>query len=131
MWDKTIGIYHGQEYEASEKEDGTITLISDDKTDEKHGFFLYKGKRYIKRIKRNELDALFRRRFKAIYKGYQCFILQEEGDKLLIEIDNIIMDEFNKLRMDRATSHASAAKWIPKSEAEIQVTETPIDIDNY
>ncbi len=130
MHDSNIAVYKGKEYEATINEDKTINLISDNAMDQKEGFNFY-GIRYGKTVQCNELEALFRRRFTAIYKGYECFILQEEGDKLHIEIDNITLDEFDKLKMDRATSHASAAKWIPKSEAEIKITEAPIDIDNY
>ncbi len=130
MKDSYIAVYKEKEYEATINKDKTINLISDDPLVQKEGFKFY-GIRYGKTVHYNEISALFRRRFKAIYKGYEFFILEEEGDKLHIEIDNITLDEFRKLEMDRATSHASAAKWIPKSEAEIKVTETPIDIDNY
>ena len=130
MLDTKIAVHHEKEYKATITEDRKIYLRSDDPNELKNGFYAYKDI-YIKEVNRNELEALFRRRFTAIYKGYECFILQEEGDKLHIEIDNITLDEFDKLKMDRATSHASAAKWIPKSEAEIKITETPIDIDNY
>ena len=130
MLDTKIAVHHGKEYKATITEDRKIYLRSDDPNELKNGFYAYKDI-YIKEVNRNELEALFRRRFTALYKGYNCLILDEEGDQILIEIFSISPEDFDKLKMDRATSHASAAKWIPKSEAEIKITETPIDIDNY
>ncbi len=130
MQDSNIAVYKGKEYEATINEDKTINLISDNAMDQKEGFNFY-GIRYGKTVQCKELEALFRRRFTALYGGYSSLILDEEGDRILIEIFSISPEDFDKLKMDRATSHASAAKWIPKSEAEIKITETPIDIDNY
>ena len=131
MLDDTIAVYHGKEYSASNNEEGIINLISEDPNEVKEGFYQYDETYYLKTVQRYELEALFERKFKALYKGYNCLILDEEGDRILIEIFSISPEDFDKLKMDRATSHASAAKWIPKSEAEIKITETPIDIDNY
>lgn len=121
MRDTTTALYQGKEYDASIKEDGKITLISDDSDDINKGFVLYKGIKYIKRVERKELDKLYKKNIKTIYKGYDCAVLEEDGDKILIMIDNILHTTSIQLEMDKAIDKGIYEKWISKDDVKLTV----------
>lgn len=77
-------MYNGREYEAGVKEDGSITLRSNDSNDLKNGFAIYKNIIYIKRVKSNEVESVYSVKTYADYKGYKCQVLKEVDSKLLL-----------------------------------------------
>jgi len=121
MRDTTTAIYNKKIYDASIKPDGTVTLISYDKADEQNGFGLYKGMAYIKNVNRTALTDLFKTISKVEYKGHAGNILEDQGNKILIEIDNLLEDEAQAFKMDYATDKGIYAKWVNKSEVKINI----------
>ena len=119
MRDTTTAIYNKRIYDASIKLDGTVTLISYDKADEQNGFNSYKGVAYIKNVHRSDLTDLFKTVSKVEYMGHTGNILEEQGDKILIEIDNLLEDEAQALKMDYATDKGIYAKRVNKSDVKI------------
>ena len=126
MRDTTTAIYNKRIYDASIKLDGTVTLISYDKADEQNGFSSYKGVAYIKNVHRSDLTDLFKTVSKVEYMGHTGNILEEQGDKILIEIDNLLEDEAQALQMDYATDKGIYVKWVNKSEVQIKSDKTEL-----
>lgn len=84
-------IYNGREYEAGVKEDGSITLRSNDSNDLKNGFTLYKNIIYIKRVKSNGVESIYSAITYADYNGCKCQVIKEIDDKLLL---NAILGDY-------------------------------------
>lgn len=126
MRDTTTAIYNKKVYDASVKPNGSVTLISYNKEDEKNGFSLYKGIAYTKNVDRAALTDLFKMVNKVEYKGYVGDILEEQGNKILIEIDNLLENEAQALKMDYATDKGIYAKWVDKSEVKINTEKVEL-----
>ncbi len=121
MRDTTTAVYRGKEYDASLKEDGTITLISDDKNDKNNGFSLYKGLRYIKNVRRNEVDELYDKNYIARYRGFDFWVHDERDNQIWIvafyNMDYRVCDSLGMKAVDKGVY----GKWIDKDEAEIRL----------
>jgi len=125
MKDTTTALYKGKEYSAGFKDDKIIILRSIDENDIKNGFearhWSDSDIKCIKYVSREEIDEIYDIVTTAIYKGYTCDVFEENGDKVLIMIDNILQDASVELKMDKAIDKGMYVKWIDKSEAEIKV----------
>ena len=119
MKDTTTAIYNEKVYDASIKPDGTVTLISYDKVDERNGFRFYKGMAYIKNVNRAAITDLFKTLSKVEYQGHVGNIIEEQGNRILIEIDNLLQKEAQVLQMDYASDKGIYVKWVNKSEVKI------------
>jgi hypothetical protein len=124
MKNGTFALYMGKEYEAGRMPDGKIVLRSDDPKDEKNGFALYQRGgiiKYIKSVEKREVEELYKITLAAKYKGYECFIIDQKDDRLLIHTTNMLHESSLELGMERAVDKGIYEKWINKEEADIRV----------
>ncbi len=124
MKNGTFAIYMGKEYEVGYKDDYLI-LYSDDPEKEKGFRPVETCTHYIKYVKHEDVDELYKLDTMARYKGYDAEVMEEKEDKILILIDNITAKTSEELGMDRAYDNGMYLKWINKDEADIRVEKTP------
>lgn len=127
-----FAVYKGKEYTSDASRKGEkIILRSDDIKDIEKGFescepFIcrYGGKEErivgIKEVEHSELEAYYRLRTFAYYKGYKFEVMGEKDDMILITSIGGDYRDWLNLGMERIDKFY-CQKWIKKSEAEIVV----------
>ncbi len=122
--------YKGKTYSASLRIDGSVLLRSTNEIDIRNGFQPNNNKdsQYtcFKIVPRNDISELYEIVDKIEYIGYVGDILEEQGDKILIEIDNLLDDEAQTLKMDYATDKGIYVKWVNKSDVKISTEKTEL-----
>lgn len=122
-------IYSGKEYTAGIMKEGKIILRSMELEDIKLGFekcepFIFKGEQIqcIKLVDRAEVSEFYRIKTKALYKGLEFEVMDEEDE--MISIVGVIGDyrEFLNLGM-KCIDKGVYQKWINKEEVEIKVVK--------
>ncbi|MFZ2539577.1 MAG: hypothetical protein WAX04_11835 [Oscillospiraceae bacterium] len=100
-------------------------ILSSDSKDIQNGFIPHDGVnkmvKCFKYVSRSEIEEIYDIKTTAKYKGYECMVLEETEDKILIIIDNILDNTSEELQMDSAIDKGMYKKWINKDEAEITV----------
>ena len=118
-----FAIYNGVEYSADYKDERDILLRSTNIMDIKNGFQPNNNKdsqyKCFKIVPRNDISELYNIVNKVEYKGHIGNILEEQGNRILIEIDNLLEDKAQALKMDYATDKGIYAKWVDKSDVKI------------
>ncbi|WP_313636996.1 hypothetical protein [Paenibacillus sp.] len=125
MKENIYAIYNGTEYEAGVINDQEVVLRSDDPAVLNRGFVLYKGIKYIKKVKRTELTDIYKKYYQATYQNYQFVVTEDSGDKLLIIATNMdykICEQLGMKMVDRGVYQ----KWIQKTEVELSISRKPL-----
>lgn len=127
---KRCATYKGKTYSASLRIDGSVMLRSTNEIDIKNGFQPNnnKGSQYkcFKIVPRSDISELYDIVDRIEYKGYVGEILEEQGNQIFIEIDNLLEDEAQTLKMDYATDKGIYVKWVNKSEVQIKSDKTEL-----
>lgn len=125
-----FAIYNGTEYSADYKDENDVLLRSTNEMDIRNGFQPNNNKdsqyKCFKIVPRNDISELYDIVNKVEYKGHVGNILEEQGNKILIEIDNLLEDEAHALKMDYATDKGIYAKWINKSDVKINTEKVEL-----
>ncbi|WP_019912130.1 hypothetical protein [Paenibacillus sp. HW567] len=125
MKENIYALYNGTEYEAGIANDQEVVLRSDDPAVLNQGFILYKGIKYIKKVRRTELTDLYKKYYQAKYKNYPFVVTGDSDDKVLIIATNIdykICEQLGMEMVDRGVYQ----KWVQKNEVELSITRKPI-----
>lgn len=120
-----VALYKEKEYPSGKNKDGKYILRSSNIQDISLGFqkcepFVYKNKKdpivCFKIVEKSELDALYRVRIFAEYKGYSFEVVDKENGKLSIVTmvgDYHVWEELDMKCIDKGVYQ----KWIDESEA--------------
>jgi hypothetical protein len=104
-------VYNNSEYRLGARDGDWINLCSNDSNDLNSGFTLYNGVVYIKKVRINELNAIYSVKTYADYKGYRCQVIKEIDDKLLLHFmigDYKICENLGFVMADRGVYN----KWV-------------------
>jgi hypothetical protein len=129
--DERWAIYKGIKYSAALRLDGSILLRSTDERDIQNGFQtrdVRKDSPYkcFKTVSKNEVSEVYDIIVKAEYKGYMGDVLEENGDKVFIQIPNLLPEEAQRLQMEYATDPGIYVKWVPKSEVKLYTNKVKL-----
>lgn len=114
---RLFAIYLGREYEAGIKDDGQIILRSHDTNDINFGFKLYREIVFVKVVPRAEIESVYIKQARAIYKEIEFSIIDERDTDVLL---STMQGDYTKLLgmgfsvVEKGVYH----KWINKDEIE-------------
>ncbi len=102
---RTLGksaIYKEKEYEFLDLSNGKYALISNDINDMELGFEKVRDNRYLKSVLLEELDFIFEKDTRVIYKGDEFLGSVIHGNKIMLYTGSrLLAEKYNMIMRDR------------------------------